>query len=81
MPMRAGSTKGWPRSQASPSSMSWSSVTPIRLYPFHADTAPLPLAVRLSQTHTSTPFWAMSWRNRCAVSPQAFLTRGACGPA
>ena len=62
--MREPSTYGCDVSHFRPSSRSRSSPSPMRLYDVQADSAPLPLALRLSQIQTMTPCCARNWWNR-----------------
>ena len=78
--MRSMSAQPCRPSQSSPSSTSRSSSSPKFRYMGQAETAPLPLAVRLSHIQTTTPRWARSWWKRYVVPPQAFLTTGEWGP-
>src|ERR1043165_1136521 len=77
---REPSTYGCDVSHFSPSSRSRNSSSPKFLYTGHADSAPLPLPVRLSRTQTMIPCWARYWCQRYVAPNHWLRTCCACGP-
>src|SRR2546430_14330370 len=77
---REPSMYGCEVSHFSPSSRSFSSCSPTCLYDVQAGSTPLPLALRLSHTHTTMPWLAMSWYHPHCRAAQRLATCGACGP-